>query len=435
MVTRTRRPGATEKVPGTFCAKHPSGPVGKRFLAPFPALVVLCLVGVRPILGGPAPIAPTRLRALGRDSEAVLAWQASAGATAYHVKQATVRSGPYTTVAKDVATTRHTVTKLENDTPYYFVVSGASPAGPGADSTPARATPFRLPPRGDEWMHTYRTRVKGRHAFFHLWIPKNTRVAKALLVFSWHGSGGPLAEHAELRYLAGAMNCAVVGFGGETVKRGFSPSRILLDALTDLAKQSRHPEVAHAPMLVFGHSNGTGFSAGFTSQEPQRVFAWIAFKSACGRQFSKPAIYGVPGLVISGEKDRSYFTDQLTTVERLRHDHHALMHMIVEPNAGHGPNRYKSYTILMAFIRTMFELSVPADADPTRGPVTLVRPLEADGWLGRNWDKAVGGGQQLPIAPYAAFTGDKTRASWLPTEHYTRQWQEFSRTGIVLNWW
>ena len=31
-------PVGQEKVPGTFCAKHPSGPVGKRFLAPFPAL-------------------------------------------------------------------------------------------------------------------------------------------------------------------------------------------------------------------------------------------------------------------------------------------------------------------------------------------------------------------------------------------------------------
>ena len=404
-----------------------------RWIGAWLAAALVC-GGARGASAG-VPAAPTRLRALGRDGEVVLAWQASAGATGYNVKQSTARGGPYTTVAKNATATRCARTGLKNDATYHFVVSATSPGGESPDSQPSHAIPFRLPPRGDEWMHTYRTRVGGRHAFFHLWVPKHTRLVKALLVFSWHGSGGPLAEHADLRYLAGALNCAVVAFGGETVKRGFKPSTILLDALADLATKSGHPEVAHAPMFVFGHSNGTGFSAGFTAQEPGRVFGWVAFKSAYGRQFSLPPIYRVPGMVISGEKDRQYFNNQLDTVEKLRREHHALMHMIVEPRAGHGPNRHKSYTIVMAFIKTMFHLRVPPDADPRTGPVTLIARKEPDGWLGRNWDKTAGGGQRLPIAPYATFTGDKTRASWLPTADYARQWQEFSRTGEVVSWW
>ena len=402
------------------------------------AMGVLCwavtgqVVAVR---GSDAPRGPSRLRAVGHDGQVWLAWDAGDRADAYTVKQADAADGPFKVVAANVKATHHVVTKLKNDTTYRFVVAATSGKGISPDSSPARATPFRLPPRGDEWMHTYRTQVKGQPAFFHLWIPPPVRRAKGLLVFSWHGCGGPLAEYAELRYLAGALDCAVIGFGGETVKRGFTPPRILLDALADLARQSKHPEIAHAPMLVFGHSNGTGFSAGFTAREPDRVFGWIAFKSANGRQFSKPPIYRIPGLVISGERDRSYFNNQLTTVERLRHDHHALMHMIVEPGAGHGPRRFTSYSILLAFIRTAFRLGVPPEADATRGPVKLVRPTEADGWLGQNWDKASGGGQVLPIAPYAAFTGDKTRASWLPARDYARLWREFSHTGKVAVWW
>ena len=295
--------------------------------------------------------------------------------------------------------------------------------------------PFRLWPEGDEWPFTYRTQVGGQHAFFHLWLPPHTAVVKGLFVFTYHGCSGLFGERADMRYLAASLDCAIVGLGGETVRRGFTPSQIMFDALGDLARQSGHAEIANAPIFTFGHSNGTGFSAGFTGQEPERVIGWIAFKSANGSQFSLPPIYTVPGLVLSGERDKEYFNNQLETVERLRQESDALMNMIVEPGAGHGPNGDKSYPICMAFMRTIFRLRVPADADPRQGPVKLIALKSNSGWLGRNWDKAVGGGQSLPAAPYAEFDGDRNRASWLPTADYARCWQEFSKTGTLNVWW
>ena len=374
--------------------------------------------------------APLGLRALARDGEVALAWKPVDEADAYTVEHAATSGGPYKTVAEAVTGTRHVVSKLDNDVRHYFVVSATD-----ASSAEVSAIPFRLWPRGDEWPYTYRTEVKGQHAFFHLWLPKHTPVVKGLFVFSYHGCGGPFSELAEMRYLAASLDCAVVVLGGETIKRGFKPSRLLLDALADLARQSERPEIEHAPIFTFGHSNGTGFSAGFASQEPERVFGWIAFKSASGRQFSLPPIYRMPGLVLSGERDRSYFNNQLDTVEKLRQEHQALMHMIVEPGAGHGPNRDWSYKICMAFMKTVFRLRVPADADPRRGPVKL-RELGPDqGWLGKNWDQATGGGQRLPTAPRAEFSGDQARASWLPTADYALLWQEFSEKGDLSIWW
>ena len=89
----------------------------------------------------------------------------------------------------------------------------------------------------------------------------------------------------------------------------------------------------------------------------------------------------------------------------------------------------------MAFMKTVFHLRVPADADPRRGPVKLVELIPTQGWLGKNWDKTAGGGQRLPIAPHAELAGDKAGASWLPTADYAHRWQEFSEKGDLSVWW
>jgi hypothetical protein len=293
---------------------------------------------------------------------------------------------------------------------------------------------------------------------FNLWLPQHKPLVKGIFVFPFYGTGHNFSEYSELRAMSGDIGCAIVGFKeGGVLPDGTpvgmpghdkSPASVLLDALGELARLSGHSEVEHAPLLTFGHSNATVFSAGFASRHPERVFGWIAFKSAFGALFSKPEIYDIPGMVISGENDASYFGDQLATVERLRREHGALMHMIVEPGGGHWPEGTKTYTILMAFMKAVFLLRVPPDADATRGPVTLIECKESDGWLGRNvdavrvrlpefkwtWETPANIRQRLEIGAYDEFPCDKTRASWLPTEDYARKWQEFCELGIVTNW-
>jgi hypothetical protein len=296
------------------------------------------------------------------------------------------------------------------------------------------------------------------NGLFHLWLPKGTPAIKGLLVFPYHGTGEQWSVSPEVQDLAKELSCGIVAFDQlgklpDGTQLGFpgnqkSPDTRLLDAFAELAKQSGHREVVNAPLCLFGHSNATAFVSGFGGKHPERVFAWIAFKSAFGNQFSEPAIYPIPGIVLSGENDKSYFSDQLTTVKKLRKENHARMHMIVEPGGGHwgeGSRGTKTLPIVMAFIRTAYHLRVPADADPSKGPPRLIDAAEEKGWLGKNldgvrvrdqkfqwsWEKPVVVGQLLEIAPYEQFAGDKSEASWLPTEEYARKWREFCHTGIL----
>jgi hypothetical protein len=298
------------------------------------------------------------------------------------------------------------------------------------------------------------------NGLFHLWLPKDAPAIKGLLVFPYHGTGEQWSESPEVQDLAKELACGIVAFDQlgklpDGTQLGFpghdkSPDTRLLDAFAEFVRLSGRSEIVNAPLCLFGHSNATAFVSGFGGKHPERVFAWIAFKSAFGKQFSEPAIYPIPGLVLSGENDTSYFQDQLATVKKLRKESHARMHMIVEPGGGHwgeGPRGTKTLPIVLAFIRTAYHLRVPVDADPSKGPPRLLEAAEEKGWLGKNldgvrvrdqkfqwsWEKPVVVGQLLEIAPYGQFAGDKSEASWLPGEEYARKWREFCDSGSLKN--
>jgi len=69
-----------------------------------------------------------------------LTWNASSGATSYHVKRATVSGGPYTTVGSPTSTS-FTDTGLTNGTTYFYVVTAVNSAGESGNSNQASATP------------------------------------------------------------------------------------------------------------------------------------------------------------------------------------------------------------------------------------------------------------------------------------------------------
>ena len=90
---------------------------------------------------GTVPAAPTNLAASPLDKAVQLNWSTAAGAASYNVKRSLTTGGPYTTAASGVTGTTYTDTGLTNGTTYYYVVSGSSSAGEGANSNQASAAP------------------------------------------------------------------------------------------------------------------------------------------------------------------------------------------------------------------------------------------------------------------------------------------------------
>src|SRR5271165_7412814 len=86
------------------------------------------------------PSTPSGVIASAGNAQVSLTWNASAGATSYHVKRATVSGGPYTQIAAPTSPS-YTDTGLTNETKYLYVVSAVNSAGESANSAEANATP------------------------------------------------------------------------------------------------------------------------------------------------------------------------------------------------------------------------------------------------------------------------------------------------------
>jgi Glycoside hydrolase family 44 len=93
------------------------------------------------------PAAPAGLAAIAGDQVVALGWNASSGATSYHVKRGTVSGGPYTQVgAPSVA--NYSDTGLADNTKYYYVVTAVNSNGESANSNEVSATPVTPLPGG-----------------------------------------------------------------------------------------------------------------------------------------------------------------------------------------------------------------------------------------------------------------------------------------------
>ena len=287
-----------------------------------------------------------------------------------------------------------------------------------------------------QWREAVKQKGEGKReeVAFDLWLPEGIESVKGIVVMSGHGSGEGLFRRADLRTLAKELHLALFKFVGNPMQRGFWPQSLLFEQLKAFGTKSGHPELEHAPLFVYGHSNGTGFSAIFASYEPERVWGFVSMRPGTTFQVYQPGAAQVPGLVIFGEDDaflaRPSQEENLAVVPALRKIHAALWCSAVEPKIGHGPGE-KTWPLVFSFLRHSFTARIPADADARKGPVKLLTPALESGHLGQNWSATKGGYQELPTAPFATFPGDKAPASWLLNANFARDWQVFQRDGVV----
>jgi fibronectin type 3 domain-containing protein len=91
------------------------------------------------------PAAPTGLMATAGDTQIMLSWNASSGATNYNLKRSLIGGGSHTNVA-NLTGTNYTDLGLTNGTTYYYVVSAVNPSGESPDSSEVSATPVSAAP-------------------------------------------------------------------------------------------------------------------------------------------------------------------------------------------------------------------------------------------------------------------------------------------------
>lgn len=269
---------------------------------------------------------------------------------------------------------------------------------------------------------------------FDLWIPEDVKLVKGVVAISSHGSGKALYEDTELRQIARELDLALFRFLGNPVQRGFWPKSLLFDRLRDFGTEAGHPELPNAPLFLYGHSNGTGFSAIFTAGASERIWGWVSMRPGTTFQVFQPRAAAAPGLVIFGEDDpffaRPSNETNLDVVPLMRKKHEALWNFAVEPHTGHGPTS-KTWPLVFSFLKHSFVARVPSDANPSEGPVELITLDPGTGLRGQNWKFKPGSYQTLKVGPAKDFGDEAAGASWLLNSDYAADWQSFQKFGEV----
>ncbi len=257
---------------------------------------------------------------------------------------------------------------------------------------------------------------------FQAYIPKDAKKLKAVFLLTRHGIGS--IDHPRLRDFANRNGVALVSVKGNPVQRGFYPVSIIDEHVARLGQMLKHPELTSLPVISFGHSNGTGFACIFPSQRPDRVIAWISYHSGGAFHLQFPGVEKVPGLAMHGMIDPFFKNGQTPTITNLRKERNAPLAMMVEANVAHGPvdkDQNATWDFITAFSEAAMRIRL--NDDGTLKPVVIEQ-----GWLGAIYDQSQGGQQELTIAPYAEFKGDRSTANWFPDKKFAETWQRYGKT-------
>lgn len=260
-----------------------------------------------------------------------------------------------------------------------------------------------------------------RRAEFRLWIPAGAAPLRATLVLvpGSNVDGRAMAEEASWRAFALRHELALVAchFADQPHSRAFiedyvdasrGSGQALLDALQRLATRSRHPELAGAPLLLWGMSAGGEFNYEFTAWRPDRVIAFVANKGGIYYSALVPeAARAVPALLFVGRQDLAARTDVIEGLFALNRRAGALWALVAEPTVGHDEGRSRELALLF------FEEVLPLRLGTPESPLKSLD--ESSGHLGDLATHAV-------TAASSILSSEVLRA-WLPTERAAQAWR------------
>jgi pimeloyl-ACP methyl ester carboxylesterase len=301
-----------------------------------------------------------------------------------------------------------------SDADQAFLRGEASPAGNAiAPSEAAAGTPvvwdYDAKPRGVPDLQA---------AQFRVWIPDAAKPVRGMiaLVPGANGDGRGDANAGDWQALATELGFGLIACRFDSgVKDGVGYSyaakgsgKTLLTALEKFAAEHKRPEVAKAPLLLWGHSAGGQFNYNFACWKPERTIAFVVNEGgSCYETPSTPQTRATPAILFAGEKDTPVRVNTITDLFLKGRSRGALWALCLEKGLGHsvGPSRQ----IAQQFFRAIVAMRLPADA--SAGNLKALN--QSAGLLAARKGEAV---------PAAQYKGSLRDASWLPDAATAALW-------------
>jgi dienelactone hydrolase len=261
-------------------------------------------------------------------------------------------------------------------------------------------------------------------ANFKFWAPSSVTTFRgvAVLVPGSNGDGRAQVDVPVWQAFAAAQHVALVGvqltdkphdqnFIEEYIQVSKGSGQALLDALGTFAATSQHPEIASAPLLLWGMSAGGQFNYEFVAWKPERVIAYVVNKG--GIYYSallSKAARAVPGILFVGGKVLEFRTNTITGLFAVNRRGGAIWALAEEPGVAHVVGQ--SRDVAIAFYEDVLPLRIPAGA-AAGAPLTPIE--EKTGFIG---DLKAHTFKPMGTSPAPGFP-----TAWLPTERVAKAWQ------------
>lgn len=297
--------------------------------------------------------------------------------------------------------------------------AGNPGTSPAASTAAPEATP--APTEGEPLDWSYDAKPRGIPglgvARFRFWLPDAKRPVLGMIVLTpgSNGDGRGDAVAADWQALARELDFGLVA----CMFQGTSPNdtgycyaangsgKVLIEAIDALAGTQGRPEVASAPLLLWGHSAGGQFNYNFACWKPERTLAFIVNKGGVYYDTpSRPATRAVPAILFAGENDTAERVRNIGALFTAGRSKGALWALCTEKGVGHDVGQ--SRAIAQQFFRSIVKARlVPPPGSPPK------RLTIADGLL------AIPG---EPALPPGQFKGVTRSASWLPDAASVAAW-------------
>ena len=305
-----------------------------------------------------------------------------------------------------------------------------APAGPPIATPPAGPQPMTPPPgrpaAGDGGaVLAFDEEIPPRDNFtkaaFRFWSPTYAQPIRGVLILvpGLNGDGrgmlqNPLWQNLARKYRLAIVSSFMRGTDYHNALKGTGAA--LLEALKKFAGESGHPEIAHAPLVMYGESAGGQYDYSFALMNPEMVIAFVVNKGGVySHDEPDSRMRGDPGLFFLGQSDTAERIKAITdiwTAGRLRG---ALWALAPQPDSGHEFS--KTAAVAAVFFDAVLAARLPDD-NPLAGDPAPLKPMqETQGWTG---DLAT-----HDVHDASTDAQPDRHAAWLPDQASAQAWKAF----------
>ena len=217
----------------------------------------------------------------------------------------------------------------------------------------------------------------------------------------------------QYRTLADTLGLAILGTNLAAMTNAPESDALLLNAIHFAGDTSHRAQLTTAPLLLYGMSGGGPEASGFAARNPDRV-AGVFLKVPAGvASLTGGNALKVPTYVVLAEPDAFVDNAALNATFAGNRQAGALWALAKELGLPHHALSPAQRSVTLAWMGAILERRLP---ESPSGPLREIP--ENAGWLG---DPAA-----FKFWSWSSYPGDRTVASWLPSENTASDWVTIS---------